>query len=157
MRKKSKGLKGRDDMGDYWWELRSCAYMEDFYKPKIVYQELTQGSCFYYDNNSDYFVSNTGYLITGNHLDYLLALLNSHFIEYAFKKFYSTTLGESGTRWLSQHIMNLPLPSYHKNEKYSDLIINQLHTGLPNDEKIDNLVYLLYGLTKEEIHFLETR
>ena len=25
---KSKGLLNRDDMGDYWWELRSCAYLD---------------------------------------------------------------------------------------------------------------------------------
>lgn len=28
---KSKGLLKRDDQGDYWWELRSCVYMDEYY------------------------------------------------------------------------------------------------------------------------------
>ena len=41
---RGKGLKGRDDMGDYWWELRSCAYTNDFSKPKICYSETNDAT-----------------------------------------------------------------------------------------------------------------
>ena len=53
-----------------WYALQrwGANYWEDFYKQKIVYQELTQGSCFYLDKEAKFFVSNTGYLITGNDL-----------------------------------------------------------------------------------------
>ena len=34
--KKGKGLMDRDDKGDYWWELRSCNYLEDFNKAKKI-------------------------------------------------------------------------------------------------------------------------
>ncbi len=30
----------RQDQGRYWWELRSCAYWDEFAKPKITYQEI---------------------------------------------------------------------------------------------------------------------
>jgi hypothetical protein len=34
----------RCDKGEYWWELRSCDYYDEFEKPKIVYAEIaTQG------------------------------------------------------------------------------------------------------------------
>ena len=33
---KGKGLFQRDDQGDYWWELRPCAYYDKFEKPKIM-------------------------------------------------------------------------------------------------------------------------
>ena len=33
-------LRKRQDKGRNWWELRSCAYWDDFEKPKIVYQEI---------------------------------------------------------------------------------------------------------------------
>ena len=33
-------LRKRQDKGRHWWELRSCAYWDEFEKPKIVYQEI---------------------------------------------------------------------------------------------------------------------
>ena len=42
---RGKGLKGRDDMGDYWWELRSCAYTNDFSKQKIAWASV--GATYY--------------------------------------------------------------------------------------------------------------
>jgi hypothetical protein len=33
-------LRKRDDQGQFWWELRSCAYYEEFEKPKIVYPDI---------------------------------------------------------------------------------------------------------------------
>ena len=72
----------RADKGDTPYNLRNCAYLEDFFKPKIVYQELTQGSAFALDLENNYFISNTGYLISGSNLNYLIKLLNSKIIEF---------------------------------------------------------------------------
>ena len=33
-------LKNRQDKGRFWWELRACAYWDEFEKPKITYQEI---------------------------------------------------------------------------------------------------------------------
>src|SRR5207245_629459 len=33
-------LMKRQDKGRFWWELRACAYWEEFEKRKIVYQEI---------------------------------------------------------------------------------------------------------------------
>jgi len=30
----------RDDQGDYWWELRACAYYPEFEKEKVVYGQF---------------------------------------------------------------------------------------------------------------------
>lgn len=96
--------------------------MEDFFKPKIVYQELTQGCAFAMDDKADYFVSNTAYLITGKYLDYLLKILNSNVIQYAYRHFYGTLLGDNGLRWLAQHIINLPIPQYKCTEIQNQII-----------------------------------
>lgn len=48
---KGKGLINRDDKGDYWWELRSCAYTNDFSKQKIVFSRISGDEpCFAYDD-----------------------------------------------------------------------------------------------------------
>ena len=119
---------------------------EDFYKQKIVYQELTQGSCFYLDKDATFFVSNTGYLITGKNLDYLILFLNSKFIEFAFKKFYSVSLGGSGIRWLAQCIENLPIP----------LCQDSNYLKLQTEEEIENYIYETFDIDQEEINLINS-
>lgn len=65
----------RSDKGDYWWELRACAYYDKFAEPKIMYQAFQVKPCFIYQqapmfcNNSLFFLSVKD--------SALLALLNS--------------------------------------------------------------------------------
>lgn len=68
-------LEKRWDKGDHWWELRACAYYEEFEKPKIVYQEIATFQRFAYDEAGTY-VNNKVFLIPTDDL-YLLGLLNS--------------------------------------------------------------------------------
>ena len=153
-------IKDRDDQGITPYNLRSCAYMEEFSKQKIVYQELSQGSSFYLDSENNFYVSNTGYIITGENLLYLLGMLNSKLIEFAFRKFYSTSLGSLGLRWLSQYIMKLPIALPPKNidsDKYINDVrkmISQKGLDSPIIKEIDCYVNQLYCLTDQEINFI---
>lgn len=119
---------------------------EDFYKQKIVYQELTQGSCFYLDKDTTFFISNTGYLITGENLEYLILFLNSKFIEFIFKKFYSVSLGGTGIRWLAQCIENLPIPLCRDNN----------YLKLQTEEEIENYIYETFDIDQEEINLINS-
>lgn len=53
----------RSDKGDYWWELRACAYYDEFSLPKLFYQTFQVRPCFIYSdqsvfcNNSMWFLS----------------------------------------------------------------------------------------------------
>ena len=147
-RLKQTGEKGaRKKTNNKWFETQdSIGYWEDFYKQKIVYQELTQGSCFYLDKEAKFFVSNTGYLITGNDLEYLILFLNSKFVEFIFKSFYSVSLGGSGIRWLAQCIENLPIP-FVKDSDYKKL---------KTEEEIEKYIYKKYDLSEEEINCINS-
>ncbi|KAA6310443.1 hypothetical protein EZS27_038252 [termite gut metagenome] len=144
-------LEKRVDKGGTPHNLRNCAYMEDFYKQKILYSEITQGSCFIFDEKAKYFMLQTGYIIIGDNLKYLLSLLNSKFIEWSFRKFYSIELGSSGLRWLKQYVENLPIP---KPNKAIEQTIEQLLEN-KNYKNIDKLVYEMYDLTDDEIEVIE--
>ena len=143
----------RADKGDTPYNLRNCAYLEDFYKPKIIYSELTQGSAFILDEDKNLFTLQTGYIIVGNHLEWLISNLNSIFIEWAFRNFYSIALGNKGLRWLKQYVENLPIikPTLTQEK----IIISLLKAG--NYTEINNFIYQLYNLTSEEINFIENR
>ena len=138
----------RADQGDTPYNLRSCAYMDDFSKPKIVYQELSQGSRFALDANGEFFVSNTAYLLTGNDLEYLLKILNSKIIEFAFSNYYSTAMGESGIRWLNQYVMNLPVV------QPTPEIIEQIQNATPS--QIDKIIGYLYHLSDSEMMLISS-
>ncbi|PDW16680.1 restriction endonuclease [Helicobacter pylori] len=163
----------RCDQGDTPYNLRNCAYLEDFEKEKIVYGEIVQEPRFYLDNGEcelGYFYAEaTSFILTGEHLSYLLGMLHSKLITFAFKTFYAGGgLGESGYRYKKAFIERLPIPKItEKNQELADKITDGAKQILKSKEKdpkantqelekeIDALVYQLYHLTDEEIKIIE--
>ncbi|KOS35290.1 class I SAM-dependent DNA methyltransferase [Helicobacter pylori] len=163
----------RCDQGDTPYHLRNCAYLEDFEKEKIVYGEIVQEPRFYLDNGEcelGYFYAEaTSFILTGEHLHYLLGMLHSKLITFAFKTFYAGGgLGESGYRYKKAFIERLPIPQItEKNQELADKITDCAERILKSKEKdpkantqrsekeIDALVYQLYHLTDEEIKIIE--
>ncbi|GHR27905.1 type II restriction endonuclease Eco57I subunit R [Helicobacter pylori] len=158
-----------------WYCLQRWAanYYQDFEKEKIVYGEIVQEPRFYLDNGEcelGYFYAEaTSFILTGEHLRYLLGMLHSKLITFAFKTFYAGGgLGESGYRYKKAFIQRLPIPKITpKNQKLADKIIVLVDKILKSKEKdpkantqrsekeIDALVYQLYHLTDEEIKTIE--
>ncbi len=163
----------RCDQGDTPYHLRNCAYLEDFEKEKIVYGEIVQEPRFYLDNGEcelGYFYAEaTSFILTGEHLRYLLGMLHSKLITFAFKTFYAGGgLGESGYRYKKAFIERLPIPQItEKNQELAHKITDSAKQILALKEKdpkantqklekeIDALVYQLYHLTDEEIKIIE--
>ncbi|GAA7044752.1 class I SAM-dependent DNA methyltransferase [Helicobacter pylori] len=163
----------RSDQGDTPYHLRNCAYLEDFEKEKIVYGEIVQEPRFYLDNGEcelgGFYAEATSFILTGEHLHYLLGMLHSKLITFAFKTFYAGGgLGESGYRYKKAFIERLPIPKITpKNQELADKITDcaeRILKSKENDPKantqelekeIDALVYQLYHLTDEEIKIIE--
>ncbi len=163
----------RSDQGDTPYHLRNCAYLEDFEKEKIVYGEIVQEPRFYLDNGEcelgGFYAEATSFILTGEHLRYLLGMLHSKLITFAFKTFYAGGgLGESGYRYKKAFIERLPIPKITtKNQELADKITDyaeQILQAKAKDPKantqelekeIDALVYQLYHLTDEEIKIIE--
>ncbi|WQY19618.1 class I SAM-dependent DNA methyltransferase [Helicobacter pylori] len=163
----------RSDQGNTPYHLRNCAYLEDFEKEKIVYGEIVQEPRFYLDNGEcelGYFYAEaTSFILTGEHLRYLLGMLHSKLITFAFKTFYAGGgLGESSYRYKKAFVERLPIPQITpQNQKLADKITDCAEAILALKEKdpkantqelekeIDALVYQLYNLTDEEIKIIE--
>ncbi|WP_367691646.1 class I SAM-dependent DNA methyltransferase [Helicobacter pylori] len=163
----------RSDQGDTPYHLRNCAYLEDFEKEKIVYGEIVQEPRFYLDNGECelgvFYAEATSFILTGEHLLYLLGMLHSKLITFAFKTFYAGGgLGESGYRYKKAFIERLPIPQItEKNQELARKITDGAKQILEAKEKdpkantqklekeIDALVYQLYHLTDEEIKIIE--
>ncbi|WP_395045803.1 Eco57I restriction-modification methylase domain-containing protein, partial [Flavobacterium sp.] len=102
-------LTKRFDKGDTSFNLRNCAYLDAFLKPKIIWKEMSSESPFVIDKEG-YFTNDTITFFTGENLEYLLALLNSKLFFYIFSKYYSGGgLGSTGIRFKKEFLSSLPL------------------------------------------------
>ena len=87
----------RADKGDTPYNLRNCAYLEDFSKPKVMYRNMTKFMPFYYDERG-FYQNDKSFMITGTHVSYLAAFLNSSLFKFCFRDNFPELLG--GTRKL---------------------------------------------------------
>lgn len=98
----------RQDKGDTPYNLRRCAYMDDFNKPKIVFSRISGDTpCFALDNNRC-MVNDTAYIITGDNIKYLLDKLCSPEYWFAFRRFYMG--GGIEKEFKVNNLKNLPIP-----------------------------------------------
>ena len=126
-------LEKRADKGDTLYNLRNCAYMEDFSRQKIMYSDITERLSFCLVKDEAY-CNNTVYFIVSEteNLEYLLNFLNSNLIDWYYKTL-SVQLGTAAVRMFSIYVLNIPIP---KNSTEN--------------------IYEAYNLTKEEINFIES-
>ncbi len=157
-------LKKRQDKGDHWTNLRNCAYIQEFEKEKIVFQEMVQFSSFIYDKNENYYCLDTGRIITGINLKFLVSIFNSKLFFFAVKIFYGGGgLGETGIRMKHTFFENFVLKELNHSEQAPfvalvDEVLAKKEAGEDStalEQEIDRLVYELYGLTEQEIAAVE--
>jgi adenine-specific DNA-methyltransferase len=72
-------LEPRLDQGEHWTNLRNCAYLDEFNKPKIIYPNMTKYLPFYLDTAEHFFINDKAFILTteDESLSYLTAVLNS--------------------------------------------------------------------------------
>jgi adenine-specific DNA-methyltransferase len=100
-------LKARQDQGDNWYNLRSCAYLNEFEKEKIIYREITQKFDFCYDSGEILFID-TAWMMVGKQLKYLTVFFNSKLFNYCFRDNF-TDLGSGGRRLKKVFFEKIPV------------------------------------------------
>ena len=169
----------RFDKGDYWWELRACDYYPEFEKPKIIYPNILKRPEFTFDKDG-WFTNQKCFIISVDD-KYLLGLLNSNLIFYLFEKFLPKLRGgffEPSYVFFKNFPIKEINPNYdHEKSILYEMItfVNQLlklneelketklQTSINHlqskidycEDRINALVYQLYGLTEEEIGIVE--
>ena len=152
-------LEKRQDQGLTPYNLRSCAYHDEFTKEKLFWMDLTERGRFAFDV-SETFCVNTVFMMTGSALKYLCAVLNSKLTTW----FMSNTALNSGmgvTRWIGHTVEQIPVPVVdadrqrpfvHLVDRILSAKANHPNADTSEDEaEIDRLVYGLYGLADAEV------
>ena len=145
-------IKARKKTSNKWFETQdSISYWEDFFKPKIMYPNMTKYMPFYYDEKG-FYQNDKSFMITGKHIPFLTAFLNSSLFKFCFRDNFPELLG--GTRELRKIFFDKISVI-----KVSDEINNDFKREVTNlqsnytQEKattIDRMLFDLYGLTEEE-------
>ena len=141
----------RADKGETPYNLRNCAYLEDFSKPKIMYPNMTKYLPFYYDEKG-FYQNDKSFMITGAHVSYLAAFLNSSLFKFCFRDNFPELLG--GTRELRKIFFD-KIPVKEVSDSINDKFrckVNEIQSDYTKEQaiEIDTLLFDLYNLTDKE-------
>ena len=145
-------IEPRADQGDTAYNLRNCAYLDEFSKPKIVWGNLnTFGS--YAIAPENMFINAPACMIVPRNT-YLLAVLNSKIADY-----YLRTLGVVRNGGFFEYkpmfVEQIPIPKITTEKaKQIDNILSSSLSMEDKDVKIEEIIEGIYGLSREEITFL---
>ena len=143
----------RADKGDTPYNLRNCAYLEDFSKPKVMWKIIGCNINFSFDETNKV-CNNAVDIMTGkrNQLLQFVGLMNSKLFEWYLKLTTEAEVQGGGIQLyvttLEKTLLKLDFPN-NLNE-----VTEQRLNGLVSDEDVDKTIYSLYNLTKEEIDFI---
>jgi len=170
----------RYDKGEYWWELRTCDYYQEFEKPKILWPGISaEVTSFAFDKDSFYGNDNNQLIISDDL--YLLGILNSKLTRLILTSICDRVQG-GFYRLKIIYVQQIPIPaidySNSKEKGTHDSLVSlvsrmlDFHKRLSKvktpqeksvlerqieaaDDEINQLVYKLYGLTGDEIRIVE--
>ena len=154
-------IKKRADQGDTPYNLRNCAYVDDFNRPKVIYPNMTKYMPFVYDDKG-YVTNQKCFIITGTYIAFLTAFLNSSLFKYCFRDSFPELQG--GTREMSKIFFDkIPVVKVdNSTEKIFERLIENIQQNYTKEKaiSIDQRLFDLYNLTDEErsaIGFVEIR
>jgi hypothetical protein len=109
----------RTDQGEFWWELRPCAYYDAFEKPKIMYPDISAQGNFFLDSDKNFYCGNTVYFISSDS-PYLVGILNSKLITY-FYTASSAQIRGGYLRFFQQYVEQIPIVPPNRTRGFSPL------------------------------------
>ena len=141
----------RADKGDTPYNLRNCAYLDDFFKPKIVYPNMTKYLPFVYDDKK-HLTNQKCFIITGENVAFLTVFFNSSLFKFCFRDSFPELQG--GTRELSKIFFDkIPVIQVDSptNELFEERLLDiQKEYTKSKAIVIDSMIFDLYNLSKEE-------
>ena len=140
----------RADQGDTPYNLRNCAYLEDFYKSKITWGNLNLEGTYSYAPEGMFINAPSPFIATTNIA--LLHVLNSNIADYYIRSLGVTRNG-GYFEYKPMFVEKLPVPQ----EGLAILNVFPIQPTKAQQYEIESIVCRLYGLSSEEAKFIEKR
>jgi len=107
-------LSNRSDKGETPYNLRNCAYLDEFEKEKVAWNRIASKKEFGLVK-SGVAISDSMHFFTGNNLKYINAILNSKLIQYILYGIIGDAAG--GNAGNADNVANLSIPTLNTPEK----------------------------------------
>ena len=156
-------LERRQDQGRTPYNLRDCAYHEDFVREKLFWMDMSPEGRFAYSDTEEY-CNNKGFMMSGKSMKYLSAILNSTLTTW-FMKNTSRTTGMGLLQWEKFATERIPIPLCSASDQavlvdlvdraVSKKVADRGSDTFEEERQIDRRVYELYGLNRQEIAAVE--
>ncbi|MBO5631560.1 MAG: hypothetical protein J5965_21025, partial [Aeriscardovia sp.] len=148
-------IKSRKKTNNKWFETQdSISYWDDFNKPKIVWKRVGSILRFSYDNSGMMALDSTCFA-TGQHIEFLVALLNSKMGHYLLKDSPKTGTGDLLVSVQAIEPIKVPVPSESMEKKICLLLADVIQKKNGAEAKLDEAIYNMYNLDANEIDFIE--
>ena len=165
-------LSNRQDKGITPYHLRSCIYLEEFYKKKLIYpdimrmpgqENLLKGYPYFYFDEKDFFAEATNFVMTGDNIDIIYLFLTSDLGFFVFSKFYSGPQFDStGFRYKKAYLDETFIPNpndqqirelrnIHKKQVKGEDIHNEINTIWANIVGLNDKELELVGMYKRRL------
>ena len=138
----------RADQGDTPYNLRNCAYLDEFSKPKIIWKRVGSIIRFSYDTTGILGLDSTCFA-TGESIQYICCVLNSPMGHYLLNGAPRTGTGDLLISVQAVEPLRFPLISDNQKIIFQELL-DKIILGKQVDNEINRLIFDLYGLSEEE-------
>ena len=140
----------RADKGDTPYNLRNCAYLEDFFKPKITWGNLNLQGTYAYAPKGMFINAPSPFIATENIA--ILHILNSKIADYYIRSLGVTRNG-GYFEYKPMFVDKLPIPK----DGLEGLQNFKEQPSFNEEREISKIIYQLYGLTNQEVEYVESR
>lgn len=133
--------------------------MEDFYKPKLVWAELSRTGNSFAIDTSKILLGNTGYILTVpsnniKELGYIMAFMNSRIVLYQLDRL-TTRFDDNGWRWLRQFVEEIKIPKFSDNPQISGIALEASKSNQEDiSEQLNNIISSILGLNEQELSYI---
>ena len=146
-------IEPRADHGETAYNLRNCAYLDDFSRPKIIWKRVGSIIRFSYDEKGVFGLDSTCFA-TGKHIQYLCCVLNSSMGHYLLNGAPRTGTGDLLISVQAVEPVRVPVID-DSDEAYSDMVRRFItNPSSELDDEIDNIIFDLYGLSPNEREYI---
>ena len=165
----------RRDKGDYWWELRSCRYYDEFEKTKIICPTIVRHISATIETNGLFSNDKTSIIASDDF--YLLGVLNSSLMDFYMRRI-CTELLNGHYEVKPANLSSLPIKEVSTTNSFHVNLKAEIENGamalsklcsikeaersdkaneeiLENERKVNRAVAKLYRLTPAEITLIE--
>jgi hypothetical protein len=143
----------RADKGDTPYNLRNCAYLEDFSRPKIIWKRIGSILRFSFDDKGCLGLDSTCFA-TGEHIKYLCCVLNSLMGHYLLKDSPKTGTGDLLVSVQAIEPASVPYDIQYDEQLSSLLDIQITNPSGATEKEINDIVFTMYGLSPSEREYV---